>query len=147
MSRERSMRPYETRSAGEGLGRSCRGTVEGWCAAAKPVSGVELFSAWFAGEAYRKHRHDTYAIGVTDFGVQVFDYRGSVHVSTPGQVVVLYPDGAHDGRAGTQEGFGYRIVYVEPSRLAEALEVLCGRPYPLPFVSDPVSTNAKLSQA
>ncbi len=140
------MRLKETKSAGAGLERSCQGRVS-WIASATPMEGVEPFRAWFAGEAYRKHRHDTYAIGVTDSGAQVFDYRGSVHVSTPGQVVVLYPDEAHDGRAGTQEGFGYRIVYVEPSRLAEAVEVLCGRPYPLPFVSDPVSTNAKLSQA
>src|SRR6266446_1817647 len=137
----------QTRSGAVGLERSCHESAPSWIASTGPVDGVELFSAWFSGEAYEKHRHDTYAIGVTDSGVQVFDYRGSVHVSTPGQVVVLYPDEAHDGRAGTEEGFSYRIVYVEPSRLAEALEVLCGRPYPLPFVSDPVSTNAKLSQA
>jgi AraC-like DNA-binding protein len=141
------MRLYETRSAGEGLERSCRGTVEGWIAAARPVGGVELFSAWFAGEAYRKHRHDTYAVGVTDSGVQVFDYRGSVHASTPGQVVVLYPDEIHDGSAGTGEGFGYRIVYVEPSVLGEAIRDLRGKPYPLPFVGEPVSTNAILARA
>jgi AraC-like DNA-binding protein len=103
--------------------------------------------AWFAGEAYAKHRHDTYAIGLTDCGVQVFDYRGSAQASTPGQVVVLYPDEVHDGRAGTEEGFGYRIIYAQPSHLCEALQVLCGRPYPLPFVREPVSTNAKLSLA
>ena len=62
--------------------------------------GVELFSAWFAGEAYQKHRHHTYAVGVTDAGVQVFDYRGVTHVRTPGHVIVLYPDEVHDGRAG-----------------------------------------------
>jgi AraC-like DNA-binding protein len=62
-------------------------------------------------------------------------------------VVVLYPDEVHDGRAGADEGFGYRIVYVEPSHLAEALRVLRGRPCPLPFVGEPVSTNARLSRA
>jgi AraC-like DNA-binding protein len=36
---------------------------------------------------------------------------------------------------------------VEPSHLSEALQVLWERPYPLPFVSEPVSTNANLSQA
>jgi AraC-like DNA-binding protein len=141
------MRPHETRSAGEGLERSCRGTVEGWIAAARPVSGVELFSAWFAGEAYQKHRHDTYAVGVTDSGVQVFGYRGSIHASIPGQVVVLYPDEIHDGSAGTGAGFGYRIVYVEPSILGEAIRDLRGKPYPLPFVGEPVSTNAILARA
>ena len=134
----------QNRSAGEGLERSCHGTVASWIASTGPAGGVELFSAWFAGEAYQKHRHDTYAIGVTDSGVQVFDYRGSVHASTPGQVVVLYPDEIHDGRAGTDDGFGYRILYVEPALLANAVRALRGRPYPLPFVSEPVSTNARL---
>src|SRR5881628_21595 len=143
----RAMRLKETRSAGEGLERSCQGTVAGWLASSRPAGGVELLSAWFAGEAYQKHRHDTYAIGVTDSGVQVFDYRGSVHASTPGQVVVLYPDEIHDGRAGSDEGFGYRIVYVEPFLLTDAVRTLRGRPCPLPFVSEPVSTNALLSRA
>lgn len=137
----------ETRSGGEGLERSCGRSVAGWIASAGPVGGVELLRAWFAGVAYAKHRHDTYAIGVTDCGVQVFDYRGSVQTSTPGQVVVLYPDEVHDGRAGTDDGFGYRIIYVEPSLLSDALRALCGQPYPLPFVREPVSTNVTLSQA
>lgn len=137
----------ETRSGGEGLERSCSRTVADGIASAGPVGGVELFRAWFAGEAYAKHRHDTYAIGLTDFGVQVFDYRGSVQTSTPGQVVVLHPDEVHDGRAGTEDGFGYRIIYVEPSQMSESLQALCGRPGPLPFVREPVSTNAGLSRA
>src|SRR5579864_9743216 len=141
------MHSKQTRWAGEGLERSCRGTVAGWITSTRPAGGVELFSAWFAGEAYQKHRHDAYAVGVTDSGVQVFDYRGSVRASTPGQIIVLYPDEIHNGRAGTREGFGYRIVYVQPSLLAEAVRVLRGRPYPLPFVSEPVSTNARLLRA
>ena len=141
------MRSKEARSGGSGLERSCEQTVGGWIASTRPVGGVELFRAWFAGEAYQKHRHDTYAIGLTECGVQVFDYKGAVRTSTPGQVVVLYPDEVHDGRAGTEEGFGYRIVYVEPGHLAEALSVLRGKPYPLPFLGEPVSTNAKLSRA
>ena len=137
----------QSRSAGEGLERSCQGTVAGWIASTGSVDGVELFRAWFAGEVYQKHRHDTYAVGVTDSGVQVFDYRGATHASTPGQVVVLYPDEIHDGRAGGTEGFGYRIVYIDPSRLTEAVRVLRGRPYPLPFVREPVSVDVKLARA
>ncbi len=141
------MRSQRTRSGGEGLERSCRRGSPGWIAGSGPVGGVELFRADFAGEAYRKHRHDTYAIGVTERGVQMFDYRGSVRASLPGQVVVLHPDEVHDGRAGAAGGFAYRIVYVEPSRLAEALRAVRGRPQPLPFVRDPVSTSVRLSRA
>ena len=139
------MRPEGTRSGGEGLERSCR--PKDWITSAGPVAGVELFRAWFGGRAYERHRHDTYAIGVTDSGVQVFDYRGATRASLPGQVVVLHPDEAHDGRAGTAAGFGYRIVYLEPSRLSDALHTLRGRPGPLPFVREAVSTNARLARA
>lgn len=137
----------EARSGGEGLERSCGEPAGSWIASRRPVDGVELFSAWFTGAPYARHRHDTYAVGVTDGGVQVFDYRGSVHASRAGQVVVLYPDEAHDGRAGIAEGFGYRIVYIEPSRLVEAVRVLRGRAWPLPFVREVVSANARLARA
>jgi hypothetical protein len=46
------MRPKEARSGGGGLERSCERTVGGWIASTRPVGGVELFRAWFAGEAY-----------------------------------------------------------------------------------------------
>lgn len=141
------MRLKHTTSAGEGLERSCREPGRQWIASAGPLDGVELFRASFVGERYRKHRHATYAIGLTDFGLQVFDYRGAVHASAPGQVTVLYPDELHDGRAGGEAGFGYRIVYVEPVRLADAVRAVCGRPYPLPFLRDPVSGNVRLARA
>jgi AraC-like DNA-binding protein len=141
------MRSEQTRSGGEGLERSCRPEIGGWIASEGPVGGVELFRAWFAGPAYHKHRHDTYAIGLTDRGVQAFDYRGAGRVARPGQVVVLHPDEVHDGRAGTADGFGYRIVYVEPSHMSDALRAFRGRPYPLPFVREPVCSNGLLARA
>ncbi len=104
-----------------------------------------MLQAWFAGRGFDPHRHDTYAIGLTDAGVQAFDYRGVTEISTPGQVVVLHPDETHDGRAGTPDGFGYRIVYVAPARIHEAARAIRRRPCPLPFVREPVATNATLA--
>jgi AraC-like DNA-binding protein len=130
----------------EGLERSCARPA-GWVVSSGPVGGVELLRAWFAGRGYARHRHDTYAIGTTDQGIQMFDYRGAARASRPGQVVVLHPDEVHDGRAGTIEGFGYRIVYVEPRRIADALREICGRPRPLPFAREPVMTDARLARA
>jgi AraC-like DNA-binding protein len=46
---------------------------------------------------------------------------------------VLHPDEIHDGAAGTSEGFGYRILYIAPELIRDAL---AGRA--LPFVADPV---------
>lgn len=133
------------RSGGAGLERSCEG--RDWVRSRGPIGGVELFRAWFGGRAYARHRHDTYAIGVTESGVQVFDYRGRAERSLPGQVVVLHPDEPHDGRPGTAGGFGYRLVYVEPARIADAVRALRGVAAPLPFVREPVATSPRLARA
>lgn len=76
--------------------------------------------------------------------MQSFYYRGGAHSSVPGEAVVLHPDEPHDGYAGTDAGFGYRIVYVEPARIAEAVRAIASRPYPLPFVRSPVVANRRL---
>lgn len=113
-------------------------------AGSEAYGGLQRLQAWFAGAAFARHRHDTYAIGVTDMGVQSFWYRGSVHSSTPGEVVVLHPDEVHDGYAGTKQGFGYRILYVEPARVLEACHVIAGRACALPFVPRPVVKSRRL---
>jgi AraC-like DNA-binding protein len=99
--------------------------------------------ACFTRHAFAPHRHDTYAIGVTLQGVQAFGYRGAPRRSTSGQVFVLHPDELHDGRAGTEAGYRYRILYVEPRLISEAL----GGTGALPFVRDPVSDDARLAAA
>lgn len=112
-----------------------------WIESTPPAGGLALLRAWFAGAAYARHRHDTYAICVTDRGLQAFDYLGAARTSAPGQVVVLHPDEPHDGRAASPDGFGYRIAYVAPEKIAAAARALCGAAVPLPFVRDPVVTG------
>jgi AraC-like DNA-binding protein len=134
-----------------GLERSCETAgasgQPGWLRSRTLGEGVELLQAWFAGHGYDRHRHDTYAIGLTDLGVQAFDYRGAARISTAGQVVVLHPDETHDGHAATADGFGYRIVYVAPARIAAAARAIRGRACGLPFAPEPVATSASLGRA
>ena len=136
-----------SRASGIGLERLCAKPSTDWLWSTEAVDGVELLAAWLQGHAYHTHRHDTYAIGLTDTGIQAFDYRGAAHLSTPGQVVVLHPDELHDGHAGTEEGFGYRILYIDPALIFEAVQALCGPGGALPFVRPPVVLNRKLSAA
>ncbi|MFM9925672.1 AraC family transcriptional regulator [Variovorax sp. H27-G14] len=104
--------------------------------------GLERIEAFFQGDAYALHRHDTYAIGCTMAGVQSFTYRTTLRHSVAGNTVVLHPDEVHDGHAGTHEGFRYRMLYVEPARLQEALGGVA-----LPFVAGGVSTDPRLARA
>lgn len=85
---------------------------------------------------FSTHAHDRYAIGITMHGVQQFDYRGATRNSLPGQVVVLHPDELHDGRAGTENGFCYRALYLEPW----IVQNLSGMGY-LPYIAEGVSQD------
>ncbi|TQV73324.1 AraC family transcriptional regulator [Denitrobaculum tricleocarpae] len=141
----------KNRSGGEGIERLCghasvaQRPRRDWFRNVASAPGLELFEAWFQGHAYDKHRHDTYAIGLTYLGVQAFDYRGAAQVSTAGKVIVLHPDEVHDGHAGSDEGFGYRMLYVSPVRLFEAVRSLSSDAV-LPFVPDAVSSDPKLAR-
>jgi AraC-like DNA-binding protein len=131
-------------AAAESLERPC--DPGEWVDTTRPADGVELFRAHLRGRPFKRHRHDVYAIGVTEEGVQAFAYRGTVERSLPGQVYVLHPDELHDGRADGPGWFGYRQIYISPDRIAPALRALMGRPVPLPFAS-PVTDDQVLARA
>lgn len=118
-----------------------------WLVPRGSVLDIDLYEARFSGAAFSRHRHDTYAIGVTTQGVQRFWYRGTVWSSTPGQIVVLHPDEIHDGFAGTSAGFSYRIAYIPPRYIAAALPARPGASPTLPFVPEPVLRNDGLRSA
>jgi AraC-like DNA-binding protein len=141
------MRSQHSKASGLGLERSCSAATADWLRSTGPENGIEWLEAWLHGPAYHPHRHDTYAICLTTRGVQAFHYRGTREVSLPGQVVVLHPDELHDGHAGTEEGFGYRPLYVEPALIFEAIQVLRGQTGTLPFVRRPVVRSPRLANA
>jgi AraC-like DNA-binding protein len=114
------------------LERSCSGRRDSIRFGAG-APGLERAEVYLSTIAFEPHRHDTYALGITTAGVQTFRYRGSRHICLPGQLHVLYPDETHDGAAATADGFGYRILYVAPELIRDALG---GEE--LPFVADPV---------
>ncbi len=144
------MAEQQNRSHGGGIEGLCgppslaRPPKRDWFRNYAPAPGIELFEAWFEGHAYDKHRHDTYAIGLTDLGVQAFDYRGAAQVSTAGNVIVLHPDELHDGHAGTEEGFGYRMLYVSPLRIFDAVRSISPRAV-LPFIPKAVCHDPVLA--
>jgi AraC-like DNA-binding protein len=123
------------------LERSCGARPRDWIRIGRSRPGLDRIEACFAGHGFTPHRHDSYAIGITLQGVQSFGYRGTTLHSQVGQAMVLHPDEVHDGRAGTEAGFRYRILYVDPSLIQEALGDRA-----LPFVSEAVTGDPRLTR-
>lgn len=88
----------------------------------RPTSGLQRLEGCFGGHAYDLHRHETYGVGLTLYGVQQFHYRGSLRASRARQVLVLHPDEAHDGHAGEGGAFAYRMLYLDPASVSQALD-------------------------
>ena len=113
-----------------------------WIVRAPQAGRMERIEAFFSGHGYEPHRHDTYAIGRTLAGVQSFQDRGGQCHSVPGVTMVLHPDEVHDGEAGTDAGFRYRMMYIEPALIQQ---ILGGRA--LPFIQHGISTDPRLYAA
>jgi AraC-like DNA-binding protein len=122
------------------LERSCKQRLDS-IRFAPSAPGLERAAVYLSTCAFEPHRHDSYAIGITTAGVQTFHYRGTRRVCLPGQLHVLHPDETHDGAPGTNDGFGYRILYIAPELIRDALG--CGA---LPFVADPVQKPARTTR-
>jgi AraC-like DNA-binding protein len=126
-----------------GLERSCGPSPGDWIRHAPPQTGLDRIEAFFSGHAYDPHRHDCYAIGYTLAGVQSFSYRGARTASAAGNAMVIHPDETHDGDAGVSTGFVYRMLYVEPRIIRDAL----GGRTALPFVRAAVTSQSRLLHA
>ncbi|MBV8964153.1 MAG: AraC family transcriptional regulator [Hyphomicrobiales bacterium] len=126
------------------LERSCGPSRTDWIRHAPPQPGLARFEAFFAGHAYDLHRHDTYAVGYTLYGVQSFDFRGARFDSLPNDIVVIHPDETHNGRAGGLSGFRYKMLYIEPRLVRDALGE---KARSLPFLRRPISTSSLLLKA
>ena len=113
-----------------------------WVIRASDSHQLERIEAFFSGHAFEPHQHDTFAIGRTLAGVQSFYYRGAMRHSQSGMTIVLHPDEKHDGHAGTQEGFRYRMMYIEPALIQKIVK---GKP--LPFIKQGLSHDPRLYQA
>jgi hypothetical protein len=108
--------------------------------------GLMLMHAHFTEHTFERHSHDTYSIGVTLSGVQTFSCRGERHASQLGDVILFNPDEPHDGSRGTDEGFGYAMMYLEPALMETWLDRSAGsgasRYFKRPVVRDWAAAQA-----
>lgn len=79
-----------------------------------PEGDCELLSARYSTQSFGRHSHDRYAIGVISSGVEKLFYRGSYYMGVAGSVVTITPGEIHDGLPGHDEGWMYRMLYIDP---------------------------------
>jgi AraC-like DNA-binding protein len=110
------------------------------------LDGVTQMNAHFTEHTFERHSHETYSIGVTASGVQTFHCGGTLHASLRGDVILFNPDEPHDGQRGTQEGFGYSMLYVSQQVVDECRDKEAGLDMAAYFIQ-PVVRDAAMGRA
>ena len=77
--------------------------------------GVELYRAHIVRHAFEPHLHEGFGLGAIESGVERFRYRGGDHLAPPDSLVLMNAGEVHTGRAETDAGWRYRMVYLDPA--------------------------------
>ena len=75
------------------------------------LRGIEALHAHFIGHRYSRHAHDYFVIALVEHGAASYWYRGSQHLASAGQVLILNPDEPHTGDPAPPDGYVYRVLY------------------------------------
>jgi AraC-like DNA-binding protein len=97
------------------------------------LNNLELLHATYFKHSFTKHIHECFAIGVIERGALKFSYRGEKMVAPSGYINLVIPGEAHDGSAASNEGWTYRMFYLEPKLLEQAVYEISGKTQKLPF--------------
>jgi len=126
------------------------------------LPGVELYHAHISRYAFEPHTHEAFGIGAIESGAERFRYRGTQHVAPTNAVVTMNPDEIHTGESAGEEGWRYRMVYLDPDLLEQVTGVrhwwfrdvtrldalrarqLCGHIYALWHTEDPLAQQGVL---
>ncbi|MFS2060434.1 AraC family ligand binding domain-containing protein [Kosakonia cowanii] len=87
------------------------------------LPGVELYHAHISRYAFEPHTHEAFGIGAIESGAERFRYRGTQHVAPTNTIVTMNPDEIHTGEAVGEEGWRYRMVYLDPDLLEQVTGV------------------------
>jgi AraC-like DNA-binding protein len=97
------------------------------------LNNLELLHATYINHCFTKHIHDCFAIGVIERGALKFSYRGQRLVAPAGYINLVIPGEAHDGSAASGEGWTYRMFYLDPGLLQQAVYEISGKMQKSPY--------------
>lgn len=107
--------------------------------------GLELLRASFTTQAFARHSHEGFGVGVIEKGALGFAYRGESLVAPAGAVNTVNPDEPHDGHPAGSDGWTYRMFYFPAEFLARMAEDVAAKPAALPFFNSGVIRDPALA--
>ena len=87
------------------------------------IGNIELITANHSRHHFPKHFHETFPFGVVTKGALGFHYRGKKVTAWRGSINLANPGEVHDGFPAADNGWQYRMFYVDRQVVNEVLNI------------------------
>ena len=108
------------------------------------IGKIELITANHSRHHFPRHFHETFPFGVVTGGALGFHYRGENVTAWQGTINLANPGEVHDGFPAADQGWQYRMFYVDRQVVDEVLG-LTHSPEPFPWFSSGIIRDDQLA--
>jgi AraC-like DNA-binding protein len=107
---------------------------------------LRLLRATYVTQAFPRHFHEDFPLGVIERGALGFYYRGENVIAPEGSINLANPGEAHTGHAVVEAGWTYRMFYFDTEVLQNIMEGITGKSGRLPFFRQGVLNDPELAE-
>jgi AraC-like DNA-binding protein len=104
------------------------------------LGGLDVLQARFVKQAFARHTHEVFTVGVVWQGAAEFWNRGAEHVAPGGSVMMINPDEMNTGHSFAEEGYVHLVLYPSAEQLRSVAEQVTGRSVVTPYFPQSVAT-------
>ncbi|MBH3431195.1 AraC family transcriptional regulator [Pseudomonas alkylphenolica] len=108
--------------------------------------GVRLIDARYQKFSFPRHFHLEYHIGLIVAGQQRYAAGGQHQLAGAGDILLMAPEHVHDGASASEQGYGIRILTLDPAWLAEVSRDLSDGRQGLPTLNAAQLRHPELQQ-
>ncbi len=103
------------------------------------LGGLDVLQARFVKQAFARHTHEVFTVGVVWRGAAAFWNRGAEHVAPDGSVMLINPDEVNTGHAYAEGGYVHLVLYPSAEQLHTVAEQIAGRSVGVPYFPQSVA--------
>ena len=96
--------------------------------------------------AFPRHVHSTFCIGIVDQGGRIISHRGTLTVILKGDLFVINPGESHTCKSFDKEGQSYRIVCVDIDLMRSIASEISAKVHALPYFRSALLSDKQLVQ-
>ncbi|MVN88162.1 helix-turn-helix domain-containing protein [Deinococcus sp. HMF7620] len=103
------------------------------------LGGLDVLQARFVKQAFARHTHEEFTVGVVHEGAAEFWNRGAERVAPPGSVMLINADEVTTGHSWAEGGYLHLVLYPSAEQLRWVAEQVTGRSVNTPFFPQSVA--------